>query len=169
MKRTFMIVVLVLALLMTTSMAYASPLDQRNFTAPLSGGAERPDPVDTNATGVGIFHLSKDGTELSYKLIVANIENVLQAHIHCGSADVAGPVVAFLYPSGPPPVLIPGRTDGVLAEGTITTVIPRPDSPECPGGVANFEELLAKMRSGDAYVNVHTLQFPGGEIRGQIQ
>jgi hypothetical protein len=166
-----MIVVLVMALLMSTSLAYASPLDQRNFTAPLSGGAERPDPVDTNATGVGIFHLSKDGTELSYKLIVANIDNVLQAHIHCGSADVAGPVVAFLYPSGPPPVLIPGRTDGILAEGTITPgdVIPRPDSPACPGGVADFDDLLAKMRSGDAYVNVHTVEFPAGEIRGQIK
>ena len=169
MKKVFVILFVLLSLLVTTGAASMS--DQRNFAAPLSGAAERPDPVDTNATGVGIFHLNKDGTELSYKLIVANIENVLQAHIHCGSADVAGPVVVFLYPSGPPPVLIPGRTDGILAEGTITAgdVIPRPDSPACPGGVADFDDLLAKMRSGDAYVNVHTLQFPGGEIRGQIK
>lgn len=169
MKKTYVTLLILLSLFVSTGAASMS--DQRNFTAPLSGDAERPDPVDTNATGVGIFHLSKDGTELSYKLIVANIENVLQAHIHCGSAEVAGPVVAFLYPSGPPPVLIPGRTDGILAEGTITAgdVIPRPDSPACPGGVADFDDLLAKLRSGDAYVNVHTVQFPGGEIRGQIK
>jgi len=140
------------------------------FVSPLSGGAEVP-AVDTNATGVATFKLSADGTTLSFRLIVANIENVLQAHIHCGAADVAGPVVVFLYPDGPPPVLIEGRFQGVLASGTRTNadVIARPDSLECPGGLANFDELLAKMRSGDAYVNVHTSQNPGGEIRGQIR
>lgn len=169
--KSSIVLLIVLTMLISTSVAYASSDASRNFIAPLSGAAERPDPVDTNARGLAHFRLSDDGAELSYKLIVANIDNVIQAHIHCGSADVAGPVVAFLYPPGPPPVLIPGRTDGVLAEGTITAanVIPRPDSEACPGGVANFEELLAKMGSGDAYVNVHTLQFPGGEIRGQIK
>lgn len=168
MKKTYVTLITVLIMLFTATVASASSDASRNFIAPLSGGEEVP-PVDTNATGVAHFKLSKDGTELEYKLIVANIENVLQSHIHCGAAGVNGPVVAFLYPSGPPPVLIPGRFNGVLAEGTITTVIPRAPSPECPEGVANFEELLERMRSGDAYVNVHTTQFPGGEIRGQIK
>jgi hypothetical protein len=140
-----------------------------NFTTPLSGSQEVPS-NDSKATGNAVFQLSKDGTELGYKLIVANIHNVLQAHIHCGAADVNGPVVAFLYPAGPPPVLIPGRVNGILAEGTLTAadVIPRPDSEVCPGGIANFDEMLAKIMSGEAYVNVHTSQFPGGEIRGQF-
>jgi len=58
----------------------------------------------------------------------------------------------------------------VLSEGTATSanVIARPDSPECPGGIANFEQLIAKMRAGETYTNVHTMPaFPGGEIRGQ--
>ncbi|HJR79454.1 MAG TPA: CHRD domain-containing protein, partial [Anaerolineales bacterium] len=83
MKKTFVTVIVVLTLLITTTVAYASPQDQRNFAVPLSGAAERPTPVDTNARGVAIFHLSKDGTELSYKLIVANIDDIVQAHIHC--------------------------------------------------------------------------------------
>ena len=40
--------------------------------------------------------------ELEYKLIAANIENVLQAHIHMAPAGINGPIVAWLYPSAPP-------------------------------------------------------------------
>jgi hypothetical protein len=144
----------------------AKPL---NFRTHLTGDQEVP-PAETRGQGQAIFQLSKDGTELSYKLIVANIENVVQAHIHCGALGVNGPVVAWLYPPAPPAQLIPGRFNGVLAEGVITNakVIPRPDSPACPGGVANFDDLIEKIKLGHAYVNVHTLQYPGGEIRGQI-
>lgn len=171
MKRTFVALLVMFTLLIGTSAVQASPAaSSNNFAAPLSGGQEVP-PVDTNARGVATFKLSRDGTSLDYKLIAANIENILQAHIHCGAEGVNGPVVAFLYPPGPPPVLIEGRFDGILAEGTITAanVIPRPDSAACPGGVADFEDLLEKIRGGGAYVNVHTMQFPGGEMRGQIK
>lgn len=137
-----------------------------NFRAHLSGSEEVP-AVETQGQGQAIFKLSKDGTELDYKLIVANIQDVTQAHIHCGSDDVNGPVVAFLFG------FVPGGVDvnGILREGTITAsdVIPRPDSPVCPGGIADFEELLDNLRSGEAYVNVHTVDNPGGEIRGQIR
>ena len=55
--------------------ATAAPDTNRNFIAPLSGREEVP-LVETTATGVAIFHLSKDGSELSYKRIVSNIEDV---------------------------------------------------------------------------------------------
>lgn len=148
----------------------AGPADQlQNFVAPHSGDQEVP-PVETRARGLATFQLSKDGTELHYQLSVANIEDVTQAHIHCGTPDVAGPVVAFLYPPEPPAELIPGRFDGVLARGTVTEsdVIPRPDSEACPGGVATLDDVLEKMRSGAAYSNVHTEAHPPGEIRGKI-
>lgn len=152
-----------IAILLLTSVALAS---NRNFTASLKGRNEVP-AVETNGQGQAIFHLSKDGTELYYKLIAANIDGVTQAHIHCGAEGVNGPVVAFLYGFNADGI----SPNGILAEGTITAgdVIPRPDSAACPGGVANFDEMLAKMRSGDAYVNVHTVEWQGGEIRGQIR
>lgn len=141
----------------------------RNFVAPLSHREEVPLPDLTetkNPTGNAIFHL-EDGAALSYRLIVANIENVTQSHIHCGPRGVAGPVVAFLFG------FVEGgvTTNGILAEGVVTAadIIPRPDSPECPGGLADFDDLLAHMRAGNAYVNVHTVQNPPGEIRGQIR
>ena len=167
MKKISITLIIVLTMLVATSAAYASPAGaSQNFVAPLSGGEEVP-PVVTNARGVATLKLSEDGTELQYKLIVANIQGVTQAHIHCGAARVNGPVVSFLFGFNP----TGDAVNGGVAEGTITAanVIPRPDSAACPGGVADFDDLMAKLRSGDAYVNVHTLAYPGGEIRGQIR
>ena len=160
---------LILIVMVITAVVVGTVLaDPTNFVAHLSGGEEVP-AVDTRAQGQAIFHLR--GDELEFKLIASNIVDVLQAHIHCGAAGVNGPVVAFLYPAAPPAVLIPGRSNGILSEGVITNanIIPRPDSPACPGGVADFDDLLTKMESGDAYVNVHTVAYPGGEIRSQVR
>jgi CHRD domain-containing protein len=165
-RRLSSIVAIVIAALVFSAVAFAVPRESKNFGAHLRGGAEVP-PVDTKARGNSIFGLSKSGDALRFKLIVANIEGVTQAHIHCGAAGVNGPVVVFLF--GPDPAGV--TVNGVLAKGTITNadVIPAPDSSACPGGLANFDELIAKMRAGDAYVNVHTIANPGGEIRGQIR
>jgi hypothetical protein len=136
-----------------------------NFRTHLTGDAERPTPNNSRAQGQAIFRLSADGSELHYKLIVANIENVTQAHIHCcATTEANAGVVAWLYPSGPPSQLIPGRTQGVLREGVITQASLVGSLKDQPLSV-----LLDSIASGLAYVNVHTLQFPPGEIRGQIQ
>jgi hypothetical protein len=164
----FAAVLLLVALSLPTA---AAPPEAKNFVAHLGGGEEVP-LRDTNAVGQTIFHLRDDGAALTYKLIVANIDNVVAAHIHLGPAGVNGPVVAFLAgpfaPAG-------GRVDGILAEGTIT-------SADLTGPLAGMDlsVLLAAMRTGGAYVNVHTNDgvpptntgpgdFPGGEIRGQIR
>jgi len=133
-----------------------------NFRAHLSGDNET-FPTESNATGQAIFQLNKEGTELSYKLIVSNIENVRMSHIHVAPEDSNGPIVVWLYPSAPPMSLIPGRFDGVLAEGVIT------DS-NLMGPLAGMtlSDLISEIYAGNTYVNVHTDQYPGGEIRGQI-
>jgi hypothetical protein len=99
-----------------------------------------------------------------FQLNVANIENVTQAHIHLAPAGVNGPVVVWLYPAAPPAVLIPGRSNGVLAAGVITEA-------NLVGLLADqtLDDLIAEIETGNAYVNVHTSQFPPGEIRGQIR
>lgn len=149
----------VLALIVTLALMSSAMAGPRNFKAHLSGGEEVPS-VDTNSTGQANFKLSKDGTELSYKLIVANIENVTMAHIHCAPAGANGSVVVWLYGPGPTT-----SNSGVLAEGTITDgdVI---SSALCGD---SLEDLVAAMSAGNAYVNVHTTANPGGEIRGQIR
>jgi hypothetical protein len=137
----------------------------RNFVAPLDWREEVPAvAVPTKATGLARFQLSPGGHQLEFKLIVANIENVTMAHIHRGARGEAGPVVVWLIPSGPPPQLIEGRSDGILATGTITEA-----DLVGPLAGADFEELLDLIQSGLAYVNVHTGQNPPGEVRGQIR
>ncbi len=156
---------------------------QRNFRAHLSGGNEVPNPTDTQAQGQAIFHLSKNGDMLYYKLIAANIENLFMAHIHWAPAGSNGPIVVWLYPdepfalpaTTPPASWIPERFDGVLAEGIITT-----DDMVGPLAGMSLAALIEGLMNGQAYVNVHTSDFvpptntgpgdfPGGEIRGQIK
>ena len=136
---------------------------KHNFRTHLQGKNEVPE-VETNAQGQATFKVSKDGSSISYKLIVSNIENVMMAHIHNAPAGTNGGVVVWLYPDSPPPALIDGRFDGVLAEGTIT-------ADDLVGAIAgqSLDVLIAEIEAGNTYVNVHTVQNPAGEIRGQIQ
>lgn len=136
---------------------------ERNFITHLSGDAEVP-AVATQAQGKAKFKLNKDGQSLHYSLNVANIDNVTMAHIHLAAAGANGPVVAWLYPASPPPVLIEGRSDGVLAAGVLTAA-------NLTGPLAgqSVQDLVDAINAGNAYVNVHTTQNPGGEIRGQIR
>ena len=152
MKKTGLLVLIVLVVILSAAFISipASAAVNRNNVAHLSG-SEEVLPVDTSAVGQAIFKLSKDGPELSYKLIVANIEDVIAAHIHMAPAGQNGAVIVPLYTGG----LIPGRFNGILAEGTIDT--------------SSYPGLVEAMMAGNTYVNVHTTQHPGGEIRGQIK
>jgi hypothetical protein len=161
MKRlTILTVVLVAMLAASAVSAVGQP---RTYVAPMSGAQEVP-AVDSLARGQAVFRLSADGTSIDYRLIVANIQNVTMAHIHTAPAGANGPVVVWLYPDAPPPQPIPGRSSGILATGTITAA-------NLVGQLAgaDLEDLLELMDAGMTYVNVHTEQFPPGEIRGQIR
>ncbi len=170
-KKIWLSLVMLIALLAALGNPGAASADSRNFVAHLTGGDEVP-LRDTLATGQAFFQVSKDGSEIRYRLIVANIDNVVASHIHVGPAGMNGSVVAFLFGSVAPGG---GRTDGVLAEGTITAA-------NLVGPLAGhpLSDLIAAMEADGAYVNVHTNDgiappntgpgdFPGGEIRGQIQ
>jgi hypothetical protein len=130
---------------------------RRNFRAHLSGDEEVP-PVETRAQGQAVVRVDRDASELEFELIVANIDDVVAAHIHCAPDGVNGPVGVTLFEGGPV------SSSGVLAEGTITA----PDEGNACGweSVADVQQAMA---NGFAYVNVHTLAHPPGEIRGQLR
>ena len=149
----------------TTTTASAR-LGGGSYNAHLTGDQEVPSnplapPVVTNATGQVNLKLSADGTELYYKLIVANIETVRFAHLHLAPAGTNGPVVVDLFMPMPlVPVISP---QGVLAEGVITAASLK--SSLAGKTVAN---LVAAIEAGDVYANVHSVKYPGGELRGQL-
>ncbi|HET9252643.1 MAG TPA: CHRD domain-containing protein [Candidatus Eisenbacteria bacterium] len=162
---TLFLAVAALALLVAPATAQL----KRSYTAQLTGREEVP-MRETRATGHVNFKLNKEGTELAYKLIASNIENVVAAHIHLGARGTNGGAVVTLYgPTDPGG----GRKNGMLAEGTIT-------SANLTGELAGrtLLDLIAAFDAGNAYVNVHTDDgqsgsgragdFPEGEIRGQI-
>lgn len=134
-----------------------------NFRAHLSGAEEVPANVSP-AQGQATFRVAADGSLIHFRLNIANIENVTMAHIHLAPAGANGPVVAWLYPAAPPPQLIDGVSNGVLSAGVITAA-------NLVGPLAGqtLSDLVAELAAGHAYVNVHTSQFPGGEVRGQIR
>ena len=158
-----------LSILLVPALALAAP-DAKNFGTPASGAEEVP-ARDTLARGEVIARLNNDGT-LDYRLIASNIENVVQSHFHVGPEGVNGPVVVFLF--GPVPAG-GGRTDGVLATGNI-------EDSDLIGPMAGqtVADLVAQIEAGNVYVNVHTDNgmappnegagdFPGGEVRGQVE
>jgi CHRD domain len=138
-----------------------------------------PIPADSRAEGEAIFRINDDGT-VDFKIIATNIENITQSHIHCGRPGQNGPVRMFLYPViGPTGAALPGgagRHNGILASGTFN-----PAGVICPAAnVGTNMPLLDAMRAGLTYANVHTSDgvaptnqgpgdFPGGEIRGQVE
>lgn len=129
------------------------------FIATLSGGQEVP-ARETAASGSS--QIIVEGNQITYSIEVDDITSIIQAHIHTAPAGVNGPVRLFLYPSlarNFPAPLVTTTDKTILVEATV-------DSSEVNG--VTYAELLEAMRSGNAYVNVHTTQFPGGEIRGII-
>lgn len=142
---------------------YALGNGPEHFGTHLSGTEETP-AKDTRAQGQALFRLSADGSELSYEIIVADIENATQSHIHLGAFGQSGPPVLWLYPSAPPARLIPGRSQGVLGAGVAT-------ASDLVGPLAGqpLSALVDALRAGNGYANVHTSQFPAGEIRGQVE
>lgn len=63
----------------------------------------------------------------------------------------------------------PTTVAGILAQGPI--LMPDSGDPEegnrC--GWETLDDVLTALASGDTYVNVHTTDHPGGEVRGQIR
>jgi len=131
-------------------------------SATLSGSEEVP-PVQQTASGIASLELSADGHSLHYKITVVNLRDAMMAQLYLGHAGQNGDLIAWLYPIGPPPTVIPGLLTGTLAEGTLSAT---DFMGKMKGKTMN--DLDQEIRNGNIYVNVYTKQHPDGEFRGQV-
>ena len=104
-------------------------------------GAQEVPPVNTQASGNGSFTVASDGS-VSGSITTSGLNGVA-AHIHQGAPGQNGPVIVPLTKTG----------DGWAV---------------APGAKLN-EAQLSAYKAGNTYVNVHTPQNKGGEIRAQLQ
>ena len=165
----------VIALLGLGSYAIAGG-GSRDFTGDPMVGYQENNDVSTVATGSFNAELSKDGTSIHYVLSYSGLEgNVQQAHVHFGKPALNGGISFFLCGTGPgpanrPPAGTPATPD-CPQSGTVEDDIVAADviGPTGQGiEVGNLAEILAAMRAGHAYANVHSTKWPGGEIRAQL-
>jgi CHRD domain len=134
----------------------------------LSGYEEAPMALST--AGHGTFRAMVTDAGIEYQLTYADtVGTVSQAHIHFGAVGQAGGISVFLCTNlgnGP------AGTQACPAAGEVTgTIVPADVIGPAGQGIAaaEYQELLAAIRTGTAYVNVHSSTYVGGEIRGQIE
>ena len=168
MKKTLNLVALIFAFLMFVGVAKA---DQIVLTATLTGAQEVP---PTGSPGIGSTLVTID-TVTNLMTINVAFAGLLSpttiAHIHCCAFPGGTAIPATTVPS------FPGFPMGVTTGTYIQTFDLTLASTYNPafiaangGTVASAQAaFIAGLLSGQAYFNIHTVQFPNGEIRGQLQ
>jgi hypothetical protein len=145
MRRPFLFVVAALAaagLFVAGLGVAASDTTPTKLSARLTAGAERPAPKGPRVAESGHFTATLAGSLLAWRLTFSRLTGkAVAAHVHLGRTGVSGPVAVPLC--GP-----------------------------CVSGARGAVKVSAKVRrallAGTAYVNVHTIKNPAGEIRGQV-
>lgn len=145
---------------------------QSSFAATLSGAQQTP-PNASTATGTATLILSAAQDRLTYTITLVGLDldglqtpadatdDVTNLHIHGAAPGVAGPVRFGMIAPG-------DDADDIVingAAGTITGSWEETDALFFGGTLSTY---LADLLAGNLYINVHTVAFPPGEIRGQI-
>ncbi len=161
-----------------TSLAFTDG-GQRRFREFLNGLKEAPAVISTTGTGTFRATISQDESEIDYALTFQDLEgDVRQAHIHIGHPQNAGGIVLWLCDSAVNPA--PPRTPptphcasalSAQAGSVMGTLTASDVQTQAANGIApgEFAEVIALIRAGRTYVNVHSSKFPPGEIRSQIE
>ena len=146
------------------------------FTANLNGFEEVPS-IATGARGFLLATLNDAGTQLDYQLYYLNLSAAPAAsHIHIGQKSVNGGVVLFFCTNGTPPAGAPvppacpnapgiNFVGGSLTAANVVAVAGQGIAAWATG----FQDIIRAIRAGNAYANLHTSNFAGGEMRGQIR
>jgi CHRD domain len=176
MRKTIVLTALTLAIGAGVAFAHNNRRTIREF---LTGVQEVP-VVSTTGSGTFRAEISKDGDEIEYTLSFRNLEaSVRMAHIHIAPEQNTGPIVLWLCQTAAFPA--PAGTNSPQCFNALAGESPRTNTvsgvlrasdvvPQLTNGIAanELDEVLALIRAGKSYVNVHSDMSPGGEIRSQI-
>lgn len=149
---------------------------EESVRATLVGFSEVPS-VSTPARGQFRAVIDEAAGTISYRLSYNGIGAVTQSHLHLGQHHTNGGIMVFLCTNlgnNPPntavqacPTVQPAEIAGVIQAADVTG---QAGAGIATQGIApgDFAELVAAIRHGAVYVNIHSTPSPGGEIRGQI-
>jgi hypothetical protein len=142
------------------ALVLAAPASAQVLTTTMTGGEETP-VLNTGMVGTAEVSIDMVDREVAVILRVFNVPTATTAgHIHVGPAGIAGPVV-LNFPAG-----IVGRT----GDFAMTFRLGQRDFVARPAqGINTMDDIIQALIHGNAYVNIHTTQNPGGEIRGQLK
>jgi hypothetical protein len=149
--------------------------DTEQLSANLTGTQEVP-PNTSAAAGTATLNINEDRTQIDFTLNVSTtLQDIREAHIHISPPGVNGPIVLdfcttnLVTPPAGVPLPPPCPPAPFTLSGTLTEVNLRPiTDPIRAVGVNNFADAVTQILNGNAYANVHTTAFRGGEIRGQL-
>jgi hypothetical protein len=161
--------VLIAALILQTPVAHAIPM---TFVGNLSGANELPTPVPSPGTGVATIILDPTAQTLQVNATFSGLtSNDVAAHIHCCAPFGTNAGVATTVPAFPGfPLGVTSGTYSSVVFDLTQPLIYNPAFVIAEGGtIAGAEAALINgIENGQTYFNIHTVNFPGGEIRSQL-
>jgi CHRD domain len=155
--KNYSVLLLVSMLLIIHFYSFNTVLSENDkYFTPLTGMEEVP-PVNTNSTGIALFDLLNN--HLNFKVNVTMLENIKSAHIHVGEFGENGEIIVSLLNSSSPINI----HNGTLVKGQLTAT-------DLVGSLKGktINDLVKLFNNTKTYLNIHTNQYPNGEIRGQI-
>ena len=170
-RRWFSALIFVIPAVLAVATSAVADDGKSQVKAELTGFEE---PPSISTTGIGTFdaRIDDQAQTIDWTLTYATLDGPgapLQAHVHFGQRSVNGGISFFLCSNLPLPP--PGTQACPPAPATISGTA-TPASIIGPNGQGiepgSFAEIVAAIRAGRTYANVHSTRFPGGEIRGQI-
>jgi hypothetical protein len=145
----------------------------RRISVQLSGYEETPLALSTPGGGRFVARISKDQSQIEWQLTYGDLSGAItQAHIHFGAPAQTGGISLFLCtnlgngPAGTQACPPSASSDAPLTGTATAADILGPAGQGIAAG--ELAELIAAIRAGAAYVNVHSNLYPAGEIRAQL-
>lgn len=155
------------ATVVSTGLVVGVRADRRDVAirAELRGLNEVP-PTTSRASATLRASLDQDTQTFTFTLTFQNLSGPpAAAHVHFGPTKVNGGVSFFFCGGGGKPAC-PAATSGTITGTVVAADVVGPTAQGITAG--DFADVVRAIATSNAYANMHTAAFPGGEIRGLL-